>query len=370
MLLHVLGLCLLALLTEGGRIAIQGKHFTKDGHNVFLSGANTAWVSYGYDFGNHQYAQRRAQFIHKMDMVHTAGGNSMRTWVHVHGSTSPKFDGSGHVTALDNDGTFISDFKQYLDDARTRGILVFPTLWNGAVVQDADKLKGLITDTGKLQSYLDHALTPWVNAVKDHPALGGWDIINEWEGFVKPGVHDNEPCFDSTHLQGTGAGWAGQLYSVHDILRFLNWQADAILRADPHALVTAGSWSQNSQTDNFGKFNYYKDTCLVKAGGKANGKLNFYSTHAYAWQGHFPQESVFQHSANDFGLDKPLVVAEFQEKDNSGGGMNDAQMFHYVYDHGYQGAWVWSDDTEAAQAAGIKALNHQNGAAGLVNFAL
>jgi len=290
--------------------------------------------------------------------------------VHVHGATSPKYDSTGMVTGLDNGGTFIEEFRQYLDDAFARDILIFPCLWNGAVVQEREKLHGLLTEPAKLQSYLDNALTPWVTALKDHPALGGWDIINEWEGFIRTGVADPEPCYDSVHLTNSGCGWAGQLYTPKEILRFLNWQADAIYKADPHALVTAGSCCQLTNTDNFGKFNYYKDDCLVKGGGKANGMLNFYSTHSYAWQGNFPTESAFKNDPADLGLDKPIVIAEFQEKDNSGGGMTDVQMFQYIYSHGYQGAWVWSDDTEAAQAAGIKAINGQTGAAGLVNFPL
>jgi mannan endo-1,4-beta-mannosidase len=39
------------------------------------------------------------------------------------------------VTGLDSDGSFLNDFKQYLDDAHARGILIFPTLWNGALKQ-------------------------------------------------------------------------------------------------------------------------------------------------------------------------------------------------------------------------------------------
>ena len=57
---------------------------------------------------------------------------------------------------------------------------------------------------------------------------------------------------------------------IHEYCRFINWQAEAICRADRQALVTAGSWSQNSQTDQLGKKNLYTDHCLVTAGGKAN----------------------------------------------------------------------------------------------------
>ena len=50
--------------------------------------------------------------------------------------------------------------------------------------------------------------------------------------------------------------------------RFINYQADAIRRTDPHAQVTAGAWSPNTITDQFGLTNLYKDECLTKAGGK------------------------------------------------------------------------------------------------------
>ena len=83
------------------------------------------------------------------------------------------------------------------------------------------ELSGLITVPSKLQSYLDNALTPWVNAVKHHPALGGWDIINEMEGFIRTDIHDSERCFDTSKLAGTGAGWAGHAYSARDLLRLV-----------------------------------------------------------------------------------------------------------------------------------------------------
>ena len=60
-----------------GRITIRNSEFYKDDVKIFLSGANTAWVAYGYDFGTHQYQYRRQQYIHRLDMVKNAGGNSM-----------------------------------------------------------------------------------------------------------------------------------------------------------------------------------------------------------------------------------------------------------------------------------------------------
>ena len=55
----------------------SGTHVVHKGHRIFLSGANTAWVVYGQDFGNHQYQHRRDRYIHLLDQVKDAGGNSM-----------------------------------------------------------------------------------------------------------------------------------------------------------------------------------------------------------------------------------------------------------------------------------------------------
>jgi hypothetical protein len=66
--------------------------------------------------------------------------------------------------------------------------------------------------------------------------------------------------------------------SFFSVCRFINWQADAIRRTDPTALVTAGSWRQLSQSGAFGGLNLYSDDCLVKAGGKPQVKrfISFY----------------------------------------------------------------------------------------------
>ncbi|XP_076451220.1 mannan endo-1,4-beta-mannosidase-like [Babylonia areolata] len=351
----------------GGYLKQSGTHFTHDGQRVFLSGANTAWVSFGYDFGDHQYQYRRARYIELMEKVRQAGGNSMRTWVHIEGQTSPKFDHSGHVTGLDSgDGSFLADFRQYLDDARARDILIFPTLWNGALKQHPGNLAGLITDTSKLQSYLDHALVPWVQAVKGHPALGGWDVINEMEGVLRTDQpHNHDPCQDTSFLVGSGAGWAGASYTAQQLQRFINWQVDAIRRSDPTAQVTAGSWSQKSQTDQWGNKNLYSDHCLVKAGGKAQGTLTFYSTHTYDWHHHYNSDSPFKHHANDFQLDKPLVIAEFNQL--RGAGQTIEQLFNYAYYYGYAGAWSWhanadGSDTDSTdvQMRGIAFIKNKN----------
>ncbi|XP_046551546.1 uncharacterized protein LOC124261281 [Haliotis rubra] len=349
---------------SGRKLQIKGKHFYINDQKVFLSGANQAWVAYGYDFGNNQYEYRKTQFECFLRKVQQAGGNSMRTWIHVTGQTTPEFDSSGHVVSLDKEGTFISDIKKYLRTAAKYNIVIFLTLWNGAL--HGSKMDGLVKDESILQSYIDNGLIPLAKAIKDEPGLGGYDIINEIEGLLIPGETNSEPCFDTNSLQGSGADWAGKVFSMQDFLRFISRQADAIRNVDPSTPITAGSWNVRSNTDQFTFFNYYKDECMKKAGGKPQGHLTFYSTHTYDGEKTqiFDSWAPFLHNASEYKLDKPLVIAEFNQV--RGAGMTSQDQFKWSYFHGYDGAWSWyamaqsaPTDTLATQMLGMESIKSE-----------
>ena len=69
-------------------------------------------------------------------------------------------------------------------------------------------------------------------------------------------------------------------------------------------------------------------------------------------------------------LDKPLVIAEFNQK--HGGGMTIRQQYNWAYDHGYAGAWGWSYTEESwnTLAAGMNSIKNRNDPTkgGLVHF--
>lgn len=89
-----------------------------------------------------------------------------------------------------------------------------------------------------------------VQALSTKRALGSWEIMNEPEGSVLI-APDPNPCFSTTILTGTGAGWTGEGIPMFRFLRFINRQAAAIKRTDTKALVSTGSWSELSRTDAF-----------------------------------------------------------------------------------------------------------------------
>ena len=149
---------------------------------------------------------------------------------------------------------------------------------------------------------------------------------------------------------------------MQQILKFINWQTAAIHDSDPKALVTVGSWATYASTDkvmengrNF--FNYYKDECLIKAGGKKNGTLDYNQVHNY-WTA---VGQPFQSSASDYGLGKPLVIGEFSSQKSSAT-QSIALEYKYAYNHEYSGAWDWAylggdgnDDLTIAQQ-GMQAI--------------
>eukprot|EP00095_Tigriopus_kingsejongensis_P005362 maker-scaffold34_size539781-snap-gene-3.20 protein:Tk05362 transcript:maker-scaffold34_size539781-snap-gene-3.20-mRNA-1 annotation:"mannan endo- -beta-mannosidase" len=345
---------------------VEGKKFTYAGQEVFLSGTNAAWFQYGNDFGNGQWdSSTGTQLTKEMKLIGDSGGNSVRVWVHVEGEFTPQFDSNGYVSATDGSGTLISDLRKLLDVCQSNGVFLIPVLWNGAVMRP-QKYKDLFTDTEKLRSYLDNALTPMVEALKDHPALGAWEIMNEPEGSIQMAA-DEDACYDTTHLDWTRShpgirapGWSGGNIGFRNMLKFINRHASAILQADPKALVTVGSWSEWSQTDS----DQIQDDSVH----------NFWQIHTYPYNSQWDTGSPFQLSVNDYDMDAPLVIGEFPvesfEQDEGHtlpNGDSTEDLVEYLYGHGYNGGWSWSLQCDTFECGSdvdmdvLKGLEHLKG---------
>ncbi|CAL4076448.1 unnamed protein product, partial [Meganyctiphanes norvegica] len=329
-------LTLLVAQSEATKLQVSGTKLTYGGETVFLNGVNIAWNDYGNDFGNGAYDGTLEQWITD---IANAGGNSIRIWVHVEGYHTPVFDNNGYVTSCDTTGDFVKDMKKLLDHAQAANVLVIPVLWNGAYLTNQKVIDLIWDDNDKLDSYFNNCLDGLVNAVKDHPALGAWEVVNEPEGSIKV-EGSEEACYDTTVIGPNGAGWTGLSIPMEKMLRFIGRQNAALRERDPNTLITLGSWGQFAQNDAFSNsHNHYTDECLNKAAGSSSAHLDFYQMHTYDWGGYWSPNAPFTVDASDYKLDKPNVIGEFASVCALGTPLND--LFEHAYTHGYNGAWTW-----------------------------
>ena len=303
------------------------------GQDLFLTGTNVAWVNYGGDVGVNPSSGTEVHpdmnsFKEIFDLTEAAGGNSIRWWLHVNGSYSPSFDENQTVSGVN--ASMVADLTAILDAAWERGLRVQICLWSFDMLKDqwmadATANKKLFTDDDALNAYINNALLPMVNGLKDHPGLLAWEIFNEPEGMTEQ----------------FASGWDGFLERVTmaQIQKFVNKCAGAIHRADPNVIVTNGSWAMTAASDGgTGNKNYYTDAELIAAGGDQDGTLDIYNVHYYDWAG--TERSPFHHDYAYWEFDKPTVIAEFHPEDTYG--VLHKDLITNLYNNGYAGGLNWS----------------------------
>jgi hypothetical protein len=339
-------LLMVVLLLGAPRSWAQADRIQFNGQNLFLNGLNLAWgeypgggASFANDIGPNASTPNLSHFTDVFSQMQANGGNAMRLWLHTTGENSPAWSG-WNVTGPGTDT--IADLETILDLAWEHDVGMVLCLWsfdmlvNTRPASVTDRSHAILTNETYRATYITNALIPMVQALQGHPAIIAWEIFNEPEGM------SDEHGWSHTHH-----------IPMADIQAFINQCAGAIHRTDPAAKVSNGSWAFIASSDVDGNFNYYSDARLIAAGGDPDGTLDFYMVHYYDWAG--TALSPFQHPAAYWGLDKPLVIAEFfADCSNCTPG-----PYETLYQNGYAGAlaWSWTDSSHSLMLGQIAATS-------------
>ncbi|MDR2728926.1 MAG: T9SS type A sorting domain-containing protein, partial [Chitinispirillales bacterium] len=184
-----------------------------------------------------------------------------------------------------------------------------------------------LTVPANLDTYIEKALRPILDAVGSHPAIMCWEVFNEPEGMA------------------TGLGWASRKIDHSHIMRFTNKIAGEVHRKTKK-MASTGIHNFSS-----GERSLYSDAKLKAAGGDDDGYLDFYMAHYYPQYGG-TSESPFHHPASYWGFDRPVLIGEFPAQGwptagqgytiQSGTDMTIIGAYEYAYNNGYCGAMSWS----------------------------
>ena len=320
------------------------EHF---GQPITLVGANIPWSSdagFSADFGWYSPLNIDA-YRSLFTRLQQAGGNSARVWLHTTSQVTPEVSPNGVVLGLSDispDEVVIDQLKSVLDEAWERGIVVTFSLFSFDMFCDSygddfgynsylDIERHQIMVEQNYQSYIDKALTPIVNGLKDHPGLFAYEVFNEPEGAIIDMTGARHFCPDEANVPGDGLSFP---LSLEGAQRFVNRVAAAIHEVDPNVKVTTAT-----HTDFFTAFN--NETLTSQDGADETGILDFYELHHYP----FFQNPPYVTNVDVYEADRPIIIGEYDLADTRQESLFQVEgedSVSEIIEQGYAGAWPWS----------------------------
>ena len=320
------------------------EHF---GEPITLVGANIPWSTdsgFSSDFGWYS-PLNIAAYRDRFSQLQDVGANSARVWLHTTSQVTPDIAENGVVTGLSHissNDVVIDQLRNVLDEAWERGIVVTYSLFSYNMfcdfygndygysgVEQMERHRMMIEDN--YESYIENALLPIVNGLKDHPGLFAYEVFNEPEGAIVDMTDAGHFCPDVANVPGDGLTYPP---SLEGIQRFVNRIAAAVHEADPNVKMTT-----STHTDFFDAFS--NQTLLSQPGADQSGTLDFYELHFYR----FYENPPYTTNADVYNSDRPILIGEY-----STGEVQQESLFQVtpqdsifqIINQGYAGAWPWS----------------------------
>ncbi len=323
----------------------KGRNFIQyEGAPYYINGHNVPWNKFGGDFGNHELwgsLYDSKWFENMFKESHENGVNVVRLWIHCDGRANPEFDENGFCTGFDPD--FFMDLDDCFRLAQKYEIMIMPCLWSFDMCKDSRESAGeyagnhqeLLTDSAKMESYLQKCFLPMVKRYANQCNLFAWEVCNEpeWSLDRKSIPADKD--------------WAYQSYHVVPILAMqkLTAKMASIVHRYSKKMVTTGSaairW--NSDVAPSGIVNLWSDKMLMEANeNDPLSYLDFYQIHYYD---HFKASGADPYDTTRnidyWKFDKPVLIGETPASKEKSAYYTPDQMLENALKNGYAGTMFW-----------------------------
>jgi hypothetical protein len=280
----------LPVFNLGDKIEVKGDGFYLNDKKWFMIGGNWRITEYGQNFGATAWfptgngISKHPNFVRvNLDYFRRAGINVLRVGLLKDGRTM--FDKDGHATGYNE--IFRKDVQTFLDLADQAGIKVEFTIFDYLIAGRAENVEGvwvrgrskIITDEGLKTEFVNEFLIPFLSGFGGHPALIGFDLINEPEWVVS---RQDGGDWESVNDPITKADMPvpGERMSA-----FITDCITAIRANAPAKLVTVGISS--------------KFIPLIK-----NLSIDYFALHHYPWMGELKNYLPLLPTGNPYSLEE------------------------------------------------------------------